>query len=30
MIGAHIYDAFCDSLIDGIKDEFVVDVLLVT
>ena len=29
-MGAYIYDALCDGLIDGIKDELVVDVLLVT
>jgi hypothetical protein len=30
VMGAYIYDAICDGLIDGIKDELVVDVLLIT
>ena len=27
---AYIYDALCDGLIHGIKDELVVDVLIIT
>ncbi len=30
VMGAYIYDALCDGLINSIKDELVVDVLLIT